>query len=48
MLLEIELFKKKKNKNNNKNKKQNRIQKKINQNCIKSGLSQFLFLKQNI
>ena len=41
-----------KNKNKNKNKKQkqkqNKSQKKKNQNCIKSGLSQFLFLQQKI
>ena len=58
MLLEIGLLKTKnnkkqqqqKNKNKNKNKtKQNKSQKeKKNQNCIKSGLSQFLFLQQKM
>ena len=50
MLLEIGLLKrKKKQKNKNKNKtKQNKSQKKKNQNCIKSGLSQFLFLQQKM
>ena len=57
MLLEIGLLK---TKNKNKNKKQNktkkkqkqnkkkRKEKKRNQNCIKSGLSQFLFLQQKM
>ena len=60
MLLEIGLFKKKKkqkqkNKKQKKTKskqkqKQKKSQKKIYkyQNCIKSGLSQFLFLQQKI
>ena len=37
MLLEIELLKKKKEK-----------KRKENQNCIKTGLSQFLFLQQKV
>ena len=40
MLLEIELFKKKKEEEEKKRKE--------NQNCIKSGLSQFLFLQQKM
>ena len=45
MLLEIGLLKRKKQKT-----KQNKSQKKKkrNQNCIKSGLSQFLFLQQKM
>ena len=45
MLLEIELLKNNNNKTNNKNKTKS---KKENQNCIKSGLSQFLFLQQEM
>ena len=41
MLLEIGWLKKKKKKERNKEKKRN-------QNCIKSGLSQFLFLQQKM
>ena len=53
MLLEIELLKNNNNNNNNKQTtktKQNKIKKKFtkNQNCIKSGLSQFLFLQQKM
>ena len=50
MLLEIGLLKrKKKQKNKNKNKsKQKSKKKKKNQNCIKSGISQFLFLQQKM
>ena len=40
MLLEIGLFKKRK--------KEKRKEKKRNQNCIKSGLSEFLFLQQKM
>ena len=39
MLLEIELFKKK---------EEEEKKRKENQNCIKSGLSQFLFLQQKM
>ena len=47
MQLEIGLFiKTKQNKSNKKEKKEK--EKKRNQNCIKSGLSQFLFLQQNM
>ena len=46
MLLETELLK---NKQTNKQQKQNKIKKKKkNQNCIKSGLSQFLFPQQKM
>ena len=56
MLLEIGLFKQKKNKTKQnktkqkkrKEKKKKRKEKKRNQNCIKSGLSQFLFLQQKM
>ena len=51
MLLETELLKKKTKQTNNKNKtKQNQKNQnqKINQNCIKSGRSQFLFLQQKM
>ena len=47
MLLEIGLFKKNKTKAKKK-KEQQRKEKKKNQNCIKSGLSQFLFLQQKM
>ena len=51
MLLEIGLFKQK-TKQNKKKKKQNKKKeeekKKRHQNCIKSGLSQFLFLQQKM
>ena len=51
MPLEIGLFikrkKKQKTKNKNKNKTKQKPEKKY-QNCIKSGLSQFLFLQQKI
>ena len=40
MLLDTELFKKKKKKRSRRRKE--------NQNCIKSGLSQFLFLQQKM
>ena len=40
MLLDIELFKKKTKKRSRKRKE--------NQNCVKSGLSQFLFLQQKM
>ena len=43
------MIKKKKTKTKKKNKKQNKTKaKKKNQNCIKSGLSQFLFLQQKM
>ena len=51
MLLEIGLLKRKKQKNKNKNKnksKQKSKKKKKNQNCIKSGISQFLFVQQKM
>ena len=56
MLLEIGLFIKRKKYTENKKQKtkqkqkqkQNKSQKKKYQNCIKSGLSQFLFLQQKI
>ena len=47
MLLEPGLFQKKKQ-NKNKTKKRKKKEKKRNQNCIKSGLSQFLFLQQKM
>ena len=52
MLLEIGLLKRKtknkKQQQKNKNKTKAKQQKKRNQNCIKSGLSQFLFLQQKM
>ena len=50
MLLEIGLLKRKKNKKTKTKTKTNRnkSKKKKNQNCIKSGLSQFLFLQQKM
>ena len=49
MLLEIGLLKRKKQKTKkNKNKTKQKPKKKRNQNCIKSGLSQFLFLQQKM
>ena len=50
MLLEIGLFKEtKQNKTKSKNKKTKKQKnKKKRQNCIKSGLSQFLFLQQKM
>ena len=51
ILLEIGLLKKKQNKTKQtkkKRKKKKRKEKKRNQNCIKSGLSQFLFLQQKM
>ena len=50
MLFEIGLLKrKKKNKHKNKNKNKTKQKpKKKNQNCIKSGLFQFLFLQQKM
>ena len=46
MLLETELLKQTNNKNKTKQNPKNK-NKKINQNCIKSGLSQFLFNNNN-
>ena len=49
MLLEIGLLKRKKNKKAKTKTKQNKSQKqKKYQNCIKSGLSQLLFLQQKM
>ena len=49
MLLEIGILKKKQNKTKQKGKKEKkRKEKKRNQNCIKSRLSQFLFLQQKM
>ena len=49
MLLEIELLKRKKKDEKTKTKTNRRkSQKKKNQNCIKSGISQFLFLQQKM
>ena len=50
ILLEIGLLKKNRTKQNKKKKrkKKKRKEKKRNQNCIKSGLSQFLFLQQKM
>ena len=51
ILLEIGLLKKKTEQNKTKKKrekKKKRKEKKRNQNCIKSGLSQFLFLQQKM
>ena len=48
MLLEIGLFKQKQIKIKQNKKKEKGKEKKRNQNCIKSGLSQFLFLQQKM
>ena len=48
MLLEILLKRKKQIQNKNKTKQKPKKKKERNQNCIKSGLSQFLFLQQKI
>ena len=49
MLLEIELLKRKKKDKKTKTKtNRKKSQKKKNQNCIKSGISQFLFLQQKM
>ena len=48
MLLEILLKRKKQKQNKNKTKQKPKKKKERNQNCIKSGLSQFLFLQQKI
>ena len=48
MLLEIGLFKQKQIKIKQNQKKEKGKEKKRNQNCIKSGLSQFLFLQQKM
>ena len=50
ILLEIGLLKKNRTKQNKtkREKKKKRKEKKRNQNCIKSGLSQFLFLQQKM
>ena len=42
------IIKKKKTKNQKQNKTKAKKKKKRNQNCIKSGLSQFLFLQQKM
>ena len=47
MLLEIGLFKETKQNQKRKKKEKNKNKKK-RQNCIKSGLSQFLFLQQKM
>ena len=49
MLLEIELLKRKKKTKKQKQKQiERKVKKKKNQNCIKSGKSQFLFLQQKM
>ena len=49
MLLETGLFKQKtKQKKKKQNKKKEKEKKRRHQNCIKSGLSQFLFLQQKM
>ena len=48
MLLEIGLLKNKTKKKQNKKKQKTKKENKSNQNCIKSGLSQFLFLQQKM
>ena len=50
MLLEIGWFKKtrQKQKKKKKKKKERKKEKKINQNCLKPGLSQFLFIQQKM
>ena len=51
MLLEIGWFKKtrqKQKKKKRKEKKERKKEKKINQNCLKPGLSQFLFIQQKM
>ena len=50
MLLEIGWFKKtrQKQKKKKKRKKERKKENKINQNCLKPGLSQFLFIQQKM